>query len=634
MSYAPLFTLFTVFSAAAAPAATFIVDTTSDVSMSACTTAPGDCSLRGAVAAANLAAGFDIINFDIPMSDANCVAATGVCTITPATAGLVVFGGGSAGPGALIDGSTQPGWQANTLTPAQGGLNTRLKIVLSGSACPNCAALNLANVGSAVRGLVISGFMRGVTVEASDVVIEGNFIGTDVTGSSAVPNSQIGIALGGNPIGGEGATFNVRIGGTLPAQRNLVSGNSDAGMKLAGFGTRVLGNLVGTNAAGNAAIANGDGLFATGGANAAAAFRFVIGDGTPAGRNVISGNSVNGILFSTGPNGLTRDSRVQGNYIGTDVGGVAPLGNAQIGIRQELTVPNLAPGLAVQIGGSLADDGNRIRFNGGAGILVPANRQRTSILGNHLGGNGRLGVSLGAAARLPNDAGDADDATAGGNRGQNFPQISAAVVKATTVDLSYRIDSTTANSAYPLQVEFFTADGDEGRDLIGVDTYTSAEAQAVKPITLSIPASLALGPDDVIVASATDAEGNTSEFSFAPATLAIDVPESSACVSDDSVFCNGFEQTASALRVRVRAVASAGPFKPNGRVNVSDNRGASCSLMLRPTATALTSEGACFLIGSGAPGPVTITATLDTFSSAFGTAAGGSPTTFGNFIVP
>jgi len=618
-----VFLIFLLLGANAAHAATFVVDTTSDVSLFACTAADNDCSLRGAITAANNAPGVDTINFNIPpMSDAGCVAATGVCTITLGST-LVVFGGGAA----VIDGTTQPGSQANSLTPAQGGLNTQLKIVLSGSVCPACAAINLAVAGSVVRGVVISGFNIGVIVEAGNVVIEGNFIGTNVTGSAAAANFT-GIVLSSNPA-------NVRIGGVLPAQRNLVSGNTNLGMQLSGFGIQVLGNLIGTNAAGTAAIPNNSGVSLVG--IDPFQYQYLIGDGTPAGRNVISGNSFAGIRTqgSSGNEiGTMSDSRIQGNYIGTDVTGEMPLGNAQAGIRQTLTILNGDSNRAVLIGGLLAGQGNRIRFNGGAGIVIPFSRERTAILGNQISGNAGLGVSLGATAHLPNDLGDGDTAAAGANFGQNFPEISAYSVAGGAVDLSYRVDSATLASAYPLRVEFFKADGDEGRDLIGADTVALAEAQTVKAISLAVPAGLTLGADDVIVATATDAVGNTSEFSFAPATLAIDTPEPSACVSTDSVFCNGFESMSAALRVRVRAVATTGPFKPNGPISVTDNRGGSCSLTLAPTTTALTSEGSCFLLNSGAPGAITITATLDTFKSAFGTAAGGNATAFGNFIIP
>jgi len=613
-----------------AHAATFVVDTTSNASLVACTAAANDCSLRGAIASANTAAGLDNINFNIPMSDAGCVAATGVCTITPGST-LVVFGGGAA----VIDGTTQPGWQANTLTPTQGGLNTQLKIVLSGSVCPACSAINLAVAGSLVRGVAISGFTFGVIVEAGNVVIEGNFIGTNVTGSAAAANTT-GIVLGSNPA-------NVRIGGVLPAQRNLISGNSGIGMRLTGFGIQVLGNLIGTNAAGTTAIPNDSGVGLVG--IDPFQYRYLIGDGTPAGRNVISGNSFAGIRTqgSSGNEiGTMSDSRIQGNYIGTDVTGEMPLGNGQAGIRQTLTILTGDSNRAVLIGGLLAGQGNRIRFNGGAGIVIPVNRERTSILGNQISANAGLGVSLGATARLANDPGDGDTAAAGANFGQNFPEISAFSVTGSTLDLIYRVDSAIANSSYPLRVEFFKADGDEGRDLIGVDSYTAAQAQMVKGISLAIPAGISLSADDVIVATATDAAvtaigadavGNSSEFSFSPLTFTIETPVPSACVlSGPRIFCDGFDGSPlRSIEVTVRALSTV--FKPNGTVRLSDNRGASCTLTLRPISTPLTSAGSCVLGGSGAPGPITITAVYDTFNGAFGSATGGNITVIQNFTL-
>lgn len=100
-----------------AMAATFVVDTTSDVSLSACTVAAGDCSLRGAIAAANVAADLDLIEFDIPTNDPGCDA-DGICRIA-------VGSSLSISRGLTIDGYTQPGSQPNTI-PAPGANNAQL----------------------------------------------------------------------------------------------------------------------------------------------------------------------------------------------------------------------------------------------------------------------------------------------------------------------------------------------------------------------------------------------------------------------------------------------------------------------------------------------------------------------------
>lgn len=71
-----------------------------------------------------------------------------------------------------------------------------------------------------------------------------------------------------------------------------------------------------------------------------------------------------------------------------------------------------------------------------------------------------------------------------------------------------------------------------------------------------------------------------------------------------------------------------------GNELVTDTRSGSCTLTLAPTSTALTSEGACILVGSGAAGGIAITAMLDTFTSAFGSSTGGNATTTANFTLP
>lgn len=615
----------------AAHAATFLVDTTSDANLTACTVADGDCSLRGAIANTTSSAGADTVAFNIPMSDPGCVAASGVCTLQPGTPLPVPFGG--SGNGVLVDGTTQPGWQANSNTPEQGGLNTQLKIVLSGMACANCTGLYFGNHDSALRGLVIHGFNTHVQIGASGVLIEGNFIGTDVSGSvaAAAPNSnRTGIGFDGNPNGGEGVTCCGRIGGTLPAQRNLISGHNDRGMVLTGFAVSVLGNLIGTNASGTAAIPNRTGVFANGGHAGASAFQYFIGNGTELGRNVISGNSQDGILFA-GQIGLMHDARVQGNYIGTDISGELPLGNGLTGITQSNGALATDTAVAALIGGLVSGQGNRIAFNSGAGILIGIN-PKTAIVGNSFSRNGAFGINIQTGLRHPNDVGDID--AGAGNNLQNFPEISSFAL-GSTADLSYRVDSTITDSAYPLRVEFFKADGDEGRDFLGAHSYEAAQAHTIQPVSLVVPAGVSLGADDVIVATATDANGNTSEFSFLPATLSVQTPLASACLSSDGVFCNGLETVASpSLKVRVVALASAGPFAPNGVVGVSDNRGATCTLTLRPTGTPLTSAGDCILVNSGAPGSISITALLRTASSAFASASGGDVSGNGNFTIP
>jgi len=592
-----------------AAAATFTVDTTSDVGLTACTPAANDCSLRGALSRANGTAVEHLVQFNIPMTDGGCVAATGVCTIRPATA-LPDINANANGL-VTIDGLTQPGASANTNTPAQGGINAQLKIVLSGTACgggSGCSnGLSFVRHGT-VSGLVINGFGGGTAVSFSQAgnggVVEGCYIGTDVTGTIAVPNS-LGVIAGGNPFGG-GFSSNVRVGGNVPRQRNVISGQTSDGINAGGANFQILGNLIGTNAAGTAALGNATGMRLSGGVG----FFQIVGGADASSRNVISGNGRGVVIAGAGP---TNGTRVIGNFIGTDVTGTLPLGNGNLGIELSTGVNGVQPPL---VGGTLAGEGNVIAFNGTQGVAT--RNTRGQVIGNRIHGNGQLGISGRTGdngttgGRLPNDPGDPDNPA---NNGQNFPDISAYAVSGGNVNLSYRVDSTTANSAYPLRVEFFKADGDEGRDLIGFDSYLAAEAQTVKPISLPIPSGLTLGADDVIVGTATDAQGNTSEFSFGLVALAVnDSPDP--------------HPAGLPFMVDVEALATTGPFKPNGVVDVSMNSTppATCTIALEPRVPANTSGGSCSLIATQA-GARTITATYRTFRGAFGSATGGDVVT-------
>src|SRR5262249_42952727 len=148
--------------------------------------------------------------------------------------------------------------------------------------------------------------------------VAGNYIGTDASGTAAVPNSSRGVWVR------NGATNNT-IGGltTIPGTGagNVISGNRfQVGVVLEGGGTNfntVAGNIIGLDRTGQVALANQQGVWIN------AAFNTVGGSAAGA-RNVISGNTFAGVLL-TG-SGATGNS-VQGNYVGTDISGSLPRGN-------------------------------------------------------------------------------------------------------------------------------------------------------------------------------------------------------------------------------------------------------------------------------------------------------------------
>jgi len=108
-----------------------------------------------------------------------------------------------------------------------------------------------------------------------------------------------------------------------------------------------------------------------------------------------------------------------------------------------------------------------------------------------------------------NDAGDPDT---GPNRLQNFPVISSAVLSGGNLTITYVVDSATVNSSYPLSIDVYRTDaaGQEGAGYLATDTYVAAVAQTSRTVTLAVSG---LSVNQRIVATATDAVGNTSEFS-------------------------------------------------------------------------------------------------------------------------
>lgn len=597
--------------ATAASASTFVVDTTAVSNLTACAAAAGDCTLPGAISRANASGGADLIHFDIPPSDAGCSA--GICRITLASALPQVNGP------LTIDGYTQPGAQANTLTPDQGGSDAQIRIELRG--CSGCGDGIVVSALSTIRGLAIGGFTGGAGVNfngnlSNGSALEGSFIGTDASGSLAVPNAT-GINANGNPFAGA-QPQNLRIGGTAPAQRNLISGNTGRGIDTNSTGLQVLGNLIGTNAAGTAALGNGDiGIFIAGCGNGSG-FNAQIGGTSTAARNLISGNSSYGIQIGqpNGGCGRTGGALIRGNFIGSDIGGTQAIGNGFASTRANVFLrTGGTAGSPNVIGGSAAGEGNLIVGAASMGVELPG-EARSAVRGNRMRGNLALGIDLGTDGRSPNDAGDADNTFGAGSDGrlQNYPDISAYSLGAGVANLSYRVDSTAANSTYPLQIDFFRADGDEGLDYLGSDTYLAGEAQTVKAISLPLPPGVVLGADDVIVATATDAEDNSSEFSFHPVQSLQILSVNPASVPA------GVPYT---VTVRVES-APATPFKPNGVVRISDGRGGGCVATLQPTATANRSEGNCEAITVGPAASLTLSASYSTLDSAFATAGGGS----------
>jgi hypothetical protein len=359
-----------------AAAQSITVDDSSDTlhSPGCATTGASPCTLRDAITYANTNPGPDVINFGI--------AGAGVHTITPAS-GLPPF----MGP-VTVDGYSQPGASPNT-NPVGQGLNGVLLIEINlANTSGTPIQFNSTAAGSTIKGLVINRSVGAAVVfnpNSTGNTIQGCYIGTNPSGTAAGPGNNDGLVIG---------SANNLVGGTFPEARNLFSGNHDAGIAFGAVpavnNNIIQGNLIGTNAAGTAAVQNDiDGISLA----ESTAMNTLIGGTVAGARNVISGNGVIGIeIWGNGSTSRTPGAFVQGNLIGTDITGTLALGNGSAGISIE------GANLGNQIGGTTAAERNEIAANGTYGVAVSSvqnvvsgnfigtNAAGTAGLGGHVGG--------------------------------------------------------------------------------------------------------------------------------------------------------------------------------------------------------------------------------------------------------
>jgi parallel beta-helix repeat protein len=380
------------------------------------------------------------------------------------------------------------------------------------------------------------------------VNILGNYVGTDALGTIALGNQAFGV--------------NIRDSQNVLVRDNLLSGNAHSGLSIRGAtaaDNRVMGNHVGTDASGTAALANGlHGIVLTQGAHGNR-----IGGTSTGNGNLISGNQGMGVYVAGAD---TRYNRLRNNYIGVDETATIDLGNLQYGLFLDGSQANTVTGNVIsgnegfgvviagltasenglyansigtdasgamnlgngwhgvrvsdgahnnRIGGGSPETANRIAFNVIDGVsLAGSNTIENAILGNSIYQNAGFGIDLGDNGFSPNDVGDPDVGT---NMFQNYPElISISRLVSGDLQISYRVDSLPGFSNYPIRVEFFQADssGQEGMVYLGFDLYRSADA-AVGTKTFVFQPLVATGTGQRLVATATDGMGllNTSEFS-------------------------------------------------------------------------------------------------------------------------
>ncbi len=429
-----------------------------------------------------------------------------------AASGLIVVGGGCTIKGLVINRFARHGillmaGGTNVITGNYLGTD-RTGAIRQGNQGANLAISNSPNnvVGgttAAERNLISGSGDDGVDLLGSASrgnVIQGNYIGTDVTGTQRLENVWNGIWIA------QGASSNV-IGGTNAGSGNVISGNRNDGLEIQDATSRwnlIWGNRIGTDPGGTLVVSNGANgvLFENSGGN-------VVGGVSPSARNVISGNLRDGLRIA---GTSATNNQVQGNVIGADLSGALNLGNFMHGINftNYGETPLVGEPSRNVVGGVEAGEGNMIAFNRRAGVAISSGVN--AVRGNSIVANGALGIDLGPAGVTANDSTDLDF---GANNLMNFPVITNAFFGGGFTTIQGRLQSV---GLVTYQLEFFfspTADPSgygQGQTLLGTNSVALG-LSGTREFSVTFATADLVG--QFVTATATGRQGDTSEFSLA-----------------------------------------------------------------------------------------------------------------------
>jgi CSLREA domain-containing protein len=516
----------------------FTVDSTGDEADPSpgdgvCAASGGACTLRAAILEANRRSGPDTIAFDIP--------GTGVHTIEISRTLPTI--NDESGP-TTIDGYTQPGSSPNT-APLASNANINVQITTPTPYADNVYGLKVTSPGNVIRGLSLFKVRRTIWLYGSNATnntIAGSFIGTDSAGNFAATK----MVDDGEGVRIQNQASGNFIGVASPEGRNVISGNARRGVSLFGGArlNRIVNNIIGLSPAGDRRLAN----IRIGVDHNLSSANNRTGGTQPFERNVISGNGWEGVELSHGT--AVTGNEVIGNFIGTDLtGNAAPayasyerwgvqiedrpsnnliadnvIGNSRtkggilitevsnnnqirgnrIGISADGTpIPNALAGVQIDGNAGLSSfrqhvANNVIAHNGLTGVRIyGADSDRNTITRNSIFANAGLGIDLQPLGQVnPNDSGDTD---AGANEQLNFPELQIA----TPVTVS-------GTACAGCTVEIFVADGGQNANGEGKTFVGSAVARTDGSFSVAVSG---VAGGDIVTATATDALGNTSEFS-------------------------------------------------------------------------------------------------------------------------
>jgi Right handed beta helix region len=352
----------------------------------------------------------------------------------------------------------------------------------------NSAASNtIGGTTAAARNVISGNLFEGVLVglSATENLVEGNFIGTNLNGNVALPNGQDGVYVGlgavNNTIGSPSAKSSQNF-----AAYNVISGNATNGIKVTDSGTSgttIAGNFIGTDSTGKFAVPNqNDGVFVASGTSGTS-----IGSGSSsyANLNVISGNTNNGLELDA------TVSFVAFTYIGADVTGQKPLGNGGNGV-----LINGASGNSFQL--------DVIQDNTGYGILTINGASNNyihydSIYNNALGGISEQGNPSLQPAPVLNSATSINGTTT----------ISGSIVASPSLNTQLSLDfyaSPASTAPASIQGKTYLGSATVTTDANGNATFTAV-------LTATVPAG------QIITATSLVGISSTSQFSNAVAVV-------------------------------------------------------------------------------------------------------------------
>ena len=390
-------------------------------------------------------------------------------------------------------------------------------ILITAGADANVIGGNSAAERNVVGGMTFHGiviFGQG----CSNNIISGNYVGTDYTGTSAIPNKKDGIRL-------ELGAVKNRVGGSTPFQRNLCSGNGRSGIRIEGVGADsnvVIGNWIGINAEGTTALPNNSGGIVV--LKGASANR--IGGLNRADGNIISANKSNGLQIQ----GESYFNIVIGNTIGLAADSAIVLGNESNGIMIGYGASNNKIGPANIICGNGNEGGGWAN-----GVFLIGNKTKDNVLvDNYIGlledetaiGNIGHGISIQSGANsnrigpgniIANNGGDGvriwQDSTfyntitensIFSNSGKGIETMDDGNMEITPPVVYFAKNGIVRGQAQSnVRIEIFQGPDGQGKNLVGT---TLSEENGIFELE-------AVEFDTLVTATVTDSLGNTSEFS-------------------------------------------------------------------------------------------------------------------------